>query len=66
MSDNKSAGQPMREQRQVQQYLDLANTIFIALNTKGEVTLINRKGCEVLGYKEYEVIGKSWFENFVP
>jgi len=49
-----------------QQYLDLAGVMFVALDTKGEVTLINKKGCQVLGYKEDEVIGKNWFENFVP
>ncbi len=47
-------------------YLDVASVIFVALNRKGEVTLINRKGCEVLGYSEEEIVGKNWFENFIP
>ena len=28
--------------------------------------LINTKGCEILGYKESEIIGKNWFDNFLP
>ena len=47
-------------------YLDLAGVIFVAINTKGEVTQINKKGCEVLGYEEEEVVGKNWFDNFLP
>ncbi|MDT8281183.1 MAG: PAS domain S-box protein [Gammaproteobacteria bacterium] len=28
--------------------------------------LINNRGCEILGYKEEEIVGKNWFENFLP
>jgi len=27
---------------------------------------INKKGCEVLGCKEEEIIGKNWFDSFIP
>lgn len=46
--------------------LDLANLIVLALDKDGKVTFINRRGCELLGYSEEEVLGKSWFENFLP
>jgi PAS domain S-box-containing protein len=55
-----------KERRLAQRYLDIARVMIVALNTKGEVTLINRKGCEVLGYKEEEIIGKNWFYNYLP
>jgi PAS domain S-box-containing protein len=55
-----------REKNLAQAYLDLAGVIFVAVNTGGEVTLINRKGCEVLGYEEEEVVGKNWFDTFLP
>lgn len=51
-----------RERNKAQQYLDIAGTIFVVLNVEGEITLINRKGCQVLGYKEGELIGKNWFD----
>jgi PAS domain S-box-containing protein/putative nucleotidyltransferase with HDIG domain len=49
-----------------QQYLDIAEVILIALNKKGEITLINRKGNQILGYKEGELVGKNWFTTCVP
>ncbi len=49
-----------------QKYLDLAGVMFVALNTKGEVSLINQKGLEILGYEKDELIGKDWFETCLP
>lgn len=47
-------------------YLELASVMFISLDPKGYVTMINRKGCEILGYEKEEIIGKNWFDNFLP
>ncbi len=55
----------MNERDRAQMYLDIAGVVFVALNKKGEVTLINKKGTEILGYTEEEVIGKSWFDHFL-
>ena len=49
-----------------QQYLDVANVLFLILNPQGCVTLINRKGCEILEYPEKEILGKNWFNYFLP
>ncbi|MFQ5640774.1 MAG: PAS domain S-box protein [bacterium] len=49
-----------------QKFLDLAGVMFVALNTKGEITLINKKGCEILGYEESELIGRNWFDTCIP
>lgn len=49
-----------------QTYLDIAGVIFMVLNKKGEITLINKKGCEVLEYKEDELLGKNWFLTCLP
>ena len=54
------------ERDKAQQYLDIAEVILIALNKKGEITLINRKGNQILGYKEGELLGKNWFTTCVP
>ncbi len=55
-----------RERDSAQKYLDLAGVMFVAVNTLGEVTLVNRKACEVLGYEQTEILGRNWFDNFVP
>jgi PAS domain S-box-containing protein/putative nucleotidyltransferase with HDIG domain len=47
-------------------YLELAGVMFVALDSNGIVTLINGKGCEILGYECSEIVGKNWFENFLP
>jgi len=39
---------------------------MLALNEKGEITLINQKGCQVLGYEENELIGVNWFNTCLP
>lgn len=56
----------IEERNNAQKYLDVAGVIFVAINSNGEVTLINKKGCEILEYAEDEIIGVNWFENFLP
>jgi PAS domain S-box-containing protein len=56
----------LEERNRAQQYLNIAGAIIIAIDEKGIVTLINKKGCDVLGYKEEEIIGKNWFDLCVP
>lgn len=54
------------ERDKAQQYLDVANVMFIVINTDGKVAMINKKGLEILGYEENDVVGKNWFDNFLP
>jgi PAS domain S-box-containing protein len=54
------------ERNKAQAYLEVANVIFVVLDASGTVTLINRKGCDLLGYREQEIVGKSWFDHFLP
>ena len=54
------------EKNKIKQYLDIVDVIIVAINANQEVTLINRKGREILGYSEEEILGKNWFINFLP
>jgi len=56
----------MEARRRSRDYLDVADVLLVGLDTNGNITLLNRKGCELLGYKEREVLGKNWFSTFVP
>ncbi|MBU0577732.1 PAS domain S-box protein [Patescibacteria group bacterium] len=56
----------LQEKNKIQKYLDIANTILIAINQDGEVTMLNKKGCRLLGYKQNEIIGKNWFDICIP
>jgi len=49
-----------------QNYLDIAEVLIVILDKKGKVKLINKKGQEILEYKRSEIIGKNWFDNFIP
>ncbi len=54
------------ERNRAQQYLDVAGIVMVALDTAGNITLLNRKGYEILGYEEGELHGKNWFQACVP
>lgn len=47
-------------------YLNLAGVILVALNKYGIITLLNKKGYEILEYEVGELEGQSWFEKCVP
>ena len=49
-----------------QKYLSIARVLFVALNTKGNITLINECGLETLGYQKEELFGKNWFKTCLP
>ena len=50
----------------MQDLLDVADFMYLVLDKNQKVVLINRKGCEILGYTENEILGKNWFANFLP
>jgi PAS domain S-box-containing protein len=54
------------ERDRAQKYLEIAGVILVVLNPDQTVQLINRKGCEVLGYEAAEIIGANWFDTFLP
>jgi len=46
-------------------YLDVASVLCLGLNEEGKIDLINPKGCEILGVRQEDAVGKDWFETFV-
>ncbi len=61
------AERALREERdQSRNILETVEAIIVAVDTSGLITLINRKGCEVLGYSDAELIGKDWFTACLP
>jgi two-component system, cell cycle sensor histidine kinase and response regulator CckA len=49
-----------------QMCLDIAGCIIIILNKDQTVSFINKKGCEILGFEAEEIIGRDWFDAYVP
>lgn len=52
----------LKERNQSQQYLDIAGVMIVVLDKKGAISLINKKGCQILGYEEDELLHKNWFD----
>lgn len=63
----KGREQEVKKQRDLmQRYLDVAGVLFVVLDADRIIRLINRHGCELLGYREEELLGKDWFTTIVP
>ncbi|MBN2254362.1 MAG: PAS domain S-box protein, partial [Deltaproteobacteria bacterium] len=54
------------ERDRAQQYLDIAGAIILAIDQHGTVMLINQRGAEILRYAHDEIVGRNWFDTFVP
>lgn len=57
---------PHRQVALNQHYLDTVQTLIVALDAEGRITMINRKGCEILGYRREELLGSNWFAICLP
>jgi diguanylate cyclase (GGDEF)-like protein/PAS domain S-box-containing protein len=61
-----AADRLLAEKNLSQRYLETVEAIIVSLDTRGIITVINRKGCELLGYQAHELIGKNWFSLCIP
>ena len=46
--------------------IETANTLIITLNAEANIKTFNKYAEELTGYKKAEVIGKNWFDLFIP
>jgi PAS domain S-box-containing protein len=53
-------------QERAHQYLNVAEVMILAFERNGTITLVNRRGCEFLGLSHDQIIGKNWFDHFLP
>jgi len=53
------------EKNKLQQYLDIAGVLVIIFDSNNNVLLINKKGREILGIEDAEIIGQDWISLFV-
>jgi PAS domain S-box-containing protein len=67
ITDRKRAEEALLAERdRAQRYLDIAGVMIVAIDAQQRVTLVNQKGCEILGCAESEIVGKNWFDTFLP
>lgn len=66
-TDRKKISEELKKEKELsQKYLELVGVMVVILNRKGEVVLINKTGLDILECKQEDVLGKNWFDNFVP
>ncbi len=67
ITERKRAEEALKEERdKAQNYLDIAGTMLAVIDADEKVSMINNKGCEILGYSEEEINGQNWFDILVP
>jgi PAS domain S-box-containing protein len=66
ITDHKQVQEALKKERgRSQQYLDFAGVMIVAIDVEQNVMMINKKGCEILGCEEHEIVGKNWFDHFI-
>jgi PAS domain S-box-containing protein len=50
----------------MQQYLDAAQVIMLALDMQGRITMVNRHACSVLGWTADALLGRDFIDACVP
>jgi PAS domain S-box-containing protein len=58
--------QIVKEKERAEEYLHIAEAIIVILDKNAKILRINRRGCDVLGYREDEIVGKNWIETVIP
>ncbi|MCP4700122.1 MAG: PAS domain S-box protein [Gammaproteobacteria bacterium] len=67
ISKRKRTTEALRKERdRAQNYLDIAGVMIVAMDAEQRVTMINRKGCEILECRKEMVKGQNWFDNYIP
>jgi PAS domain S-box-containing protein len=47
-------------------YLDIAGVMLLGLDDQARITLLNRRGHELLGAAGEKLLGRNWIDEFVP
>ncbi len=67
ITQRKKAEQELEKQKnKAERYLNIVGNIILAMDTQAKVTLLNKKGYEILSYEEGELQGKDWVETCLP
>lgn len=55
-----------RERTLSRNYFDVAEVMMAVVDRQGRICQLNRKGCQLLGYEEKNLIGQDWFDSCMP
>ena len=67
VTETRKAEERLRwEKEKARMYLDVAGVIIIVIGRDQKIRMINKKGCEITGYREDELIGKNYYDLLFP
>ncbi|MBW1783608.1 MAG: PAS domain S-box protein, partial [Deltaproteobacteria bacterium] len=67
ITERKRAEEELLKERDLaQKYLDTAGALIMVLDAKGQITLMNKMGCNILGYEADKLIGRKFVEHYCP
>lgn len=67
ISERKRSEEVLRQERDTtRNILQTVEAVILALDPEGRISMINRKGCDLLGWSESELIGQDWFTTCLP
>lgn len=55
-----------RQKKRAEQYLHMATVMFVSLDVEGKINMLNEKACAILECNRKNVIGRNWFDMFIP
>ena len=65
--ERRHAESDLRDERdRSQRYLNTADVILLALDSRGCITLANRYASSVLGWTVDELVGRDWIDTCIP
>lgn len=64
---NDQSDRILRNEKEIaSEYLNIAEIMLVVLDKNGNVTSMNQKGCDIIGLSQSEIVGKNWFDHFIP
>jgi PAS domain S-box-containing protein len=67
ITEHRSAEEALEKERdRAQKYLDIADVMIIVIGKDKRIQLVNQRGCQILGCKEKEIVGRNWFRECLP
>ena len=54
------------QQEMTMECLNLIGLVIVGIDLEGNIERVNRRALQLFGYREEEIVGKNWFEDFVP
>ncbi len=54
-----------REKERAERYLQVSEAMIVALDTAGNISRINQRGCALLGYRRDQLQGRNWFDTVI-